>query len=95
MIDDGARGLLLFRKDGLIDKAKPNNRSASESLRTDPALVQIGIAEQVLQDLTFELPAIGDGVSHVFETGIVPKDREGAHAPPDRKHPRRHQNGTA
>src|SRR3984893_10434180 len=73
--------------------AKPNDRSASESVRTGPGSFRgIGIGEEGLQDLAFEFLAVKNAVCRVIQTGVAPEDRKSDDAPPDRQHSDRNQN---
>jgi hypothetical protein len=55
LIDDGAERRRAFSFAGLFGKSKPNDRSASESLRPWPgSFRRTGIGERELQYLTFE-----------------------------------------
>jgi hypothetical protein len=81
---------------GLFGKAKPNDRSAPESLRTGPGSFRgIGIGKQGLQALTFELFVINDVVCRAIQTRVAPEDRKRDDAPPDRQHPDGNQNDAA
>ena len=86
MIDDGAERIGVFRYAGLFGKAKPNDRSAPESLRTGPGSFRgIGIGEQGLQALTFELFIINDVDCRAIQTRVAPEDRKRDDAPPERQ----------